>query len=317
MCNSLEAMLQVKKGKENAVIKKINKNRQSFPKIRKVEKYNDNHVIVSYLEDYFLNSEAINRLQKKFQRLDNIVKVSINQPNNGLKENISAKHCHFIFDVDSTLTTERGTIQHKIRDTFNGMNDDGHRIYLASGRSMEQLRQDIMDFKIEQYGIAENGGILLGFGVKEYLVIGDRTNHDKISVYMKQKCKKIKEDIKQGMRLTERIFQAAVSELIFLKYVERSKIKVNVLASKNSYHVAQDKVDRGFALEKLKTEIRLGSSDVVIGIGDSDLDIPLLEESDYGFVVGNASQKAKGAGIVLGKSYADGVKEMYECWFKK
>ena len=42
MCNSLEAMLQVKKGKENAVIKKINKNRQSFPKIRKVEKYNDN-----------------------------------------------------------------------------------------------------------------------------------------------------------------------------------------------------------------------------------------------------------------------------------
>ena len=49
MCNSLEAMLQVKKGKENAVIKKINKNRQSFPKIRKVEKYNDNHVIVSYL----------------------------------------------------------------------------------------------------------------------------------------------------------------------------------------------------------------------------------------------------------------------------
>ena len=47
MCNSLEAMLQVKKGKENAVIKKINKNRQSFPKIRKVEKYNDNHVIVS------------------------------------------------------------------------------------------------------------------------------------------------------------------------------------------------------------------------------------------------------------------------------
>ena len=50
MCNSLEAMLQVKKGKENAVIKKINKNRQSFPKIRKVEKYNDNHVIVSYLD---------------------------------------------------------------------------------------------------------------------------------------------------------------------------------------------------------------------------------------------------------------------------
>ena len=313
----LEAILQVKKGKENAVIKKINENRRSFPKIRKVEKYNDNHVIVFYPEDYFLSEDAINQLQKKFQCLDNIVQVSINQPNKDFKKNISTKHCHFIFDVDSTLTTGRGTIQHKVRDIFNDMKDDGHRIYLASGRSMEQLRQDIMNFKTEQYGIAENGGILLGFGKDGYLVIGDRTNPDKISVYMKQKCKKIKEDIEQGMRLTEKIFKATVPEPTFLKYVKRSKIKVNVLASKNSYHVAQDKVNKGFALEKLKTKLRFGFSDLVIGIGDSGLDIPLLEESDYGFVVGNASQKAKGAGIVLGKSYADGVKEMYECWFKK
>ena len=82
----LEAILQVKKGKENAVIKKINKNRRSFPKIKKVEKYNDNHVIVSCPENHFLNKEAINRLQKKFQCLDNIVQVSINQPNKDFKK---------------------------------------------------------------------------------------------------------------------------------------------------------------------------------------------------------------------------------------
>ena len=33
--------------------------------IRKVGKYNDNHVIVFYPEDYFLSEDAINQIAKK------------------------------------------------------------------------------------------------------------------------------------------------------------------------------------------------------------------------------------------------------------
>ena len=127
---------------------------------------------------------------------------------------------------------------------------------------------------------------------------------------MKTKCRKIKEDIRQGMRLTERIFLATINEEKFRKYVEKSKAKVDILAGKNSYHVTKKKIDKGFALEKLKAKIRFGKNDIIIGVGDSDLDIPLFKEADYSFIVGNGSKKAKKYAVNLKGNYVDGIKEI-------
>ena len=316
----MEVILKIKSGKGESIIKTIESQKRKFPKIQKITKYTDkrNHyVLVTYDIGHFFTDQNISKLEKKYKKLFDVIDVKINQAINSIPQNISTKNCHFVFDVDSTLTTGRGTIQNKIRNIFHDMTEnDSHRVYLASGRSMEQLRQDIQDFKTESYGIAENGGILLGFGKDGYLPIGDRFGPDEVLKYVKTYCPNVKEDIKQGMRLTERIFRATIKEDQFLKYVKKSKAKVNVLASKNSYHVTGENIDKGFALEKLKTKLQFGQNDIIIGIGDSDLDISLLDESDHKFVVGNASKKVKSIAISLGKNYADGVEEMYETWFK-
>jgi len=274
-------------------------------------------VLVTYAVEHLLGDADVEKLKEKYAALKHVEDVTVNQSIGPFRENISIKNCHFVFDVDSTLTTGRSTIQNKVRNIFHDMTEaSGHRVYLASGRKMDDLRQDIEDLGAESYGIAENGGILLGFGTKGFLLIGERTEPDKVLTYMKTRCRKVKEDIRQGMRLTERIFLATITKQEFLKYVEKSKAKVNVLASKSSYHVAKERVDKGSALEKLKTKLRLGINDIVIGVGDSDLDVPLLKEADYGFVVGNGSKSAKAAGIDLGKNYADGVETMYRKWFR-
>lgn len=312
----MELILEVKRSSQKAVIGAI-KRKRKIPKIRRIKPHSDkskHYIIVTYRPKHKLDDDG--EVRKEFGKIKGVIKVRLNQPLNQLKENMDEKNCHFIFDVDSTLTSGHGTIQNEIRGIFNKLKENGHRIYLASGRNMDGLRKDIEEFGAESYGIAENGGIILGLGRGGYLVIGDRTEPDKVLKYMKKRCKSIKEDIRQGMRLTERIFLATIKEERFEKYVENSKARVNILAGKNSYHVTQKKVDKGFALERLKTELRFGTDDMVIGVGDSDLDIPLFKKADYAFVVGNGSSKAKKHATNLKGNYAAGIRELERDYLK-
>jgi len=265
----LEVLLKVKKRKEGTVIAHIRKHKRKFPKTQKVERYGEYgngskyYVLVTYDAECLLSDTDVKKLEAKYAALQYVERVTINQAVDAYLENISTKNCHFVLDVDSTLTTGRGTIQSKVRSTFHDMKEDGHRVYLASGRDMDRLRHDIVDFGAESYGIAENGGILLGFGRDGFLPIGERGEPDRVLKYMKAKCGRVSEDIQQGMRLTERIFRATIGEQRFRAYVKKSKAKVSVFASKDSYHVAKEGVDKGFALEKLKSKLRLGPDDVV------------------------------------------------------
>lgn len=313
----MEILLKVKKGKENALINIIKNKRKLCNKLLKVEKNNESYIIAHYEADYFIDDRQKDGLKKMYEKLPEVVTVTINQATDRNMGNITIKNCHFIFDVDSTLTSGRGTIQNKICNIFENMKNDGYRIYLASGRCMDQLREDMQNLKTERYGIAENGGILLGLGRDGYLAIGDRKEPDKVLAYMKGNCKKIKEDIPQGMRLTERIFKRNIPKSEFLKYVKKSKIKVAVGTSQDAYHVTKKKIDKGHALERLRTYLKLGDNDVVIGVGDSNLDVPLFKEADAAFAVGNASDDAKRNATVLDGKYADGIEEMYEKYFKQ
>ncbi len=319
----MEVILKVKRGKATSVIAEIKKHSRKFTKIKHLKKYNDferpsiTYVVVTYSDDHLLSDKGANQLKKKYESLSNVTDITVNQAINAFKENISDKNCHFVFDVDSTLTKGRGTIQNKVRNIFAQMNASGHRVYLASGRNEAQLRQDMDNFNTERFGIAENGGIIIGMGSDGHLILGNRTEPDKVLQYMKKHCKKITEDVVQGIRITERIFDAVIKESKFLNYVKKSNANVEVLASKNSYHVVKKKINKGYALERLSTELRFGNDDVVIGVGDSDLDVPLFGESVYKFAVGNASPKAKKTAIFLSENYADGVQEMYQKWFKQ
>ncbi len=313
----MEVILEIQKGKQSTVLKMIDKNRKKFPKIQKLIKYDDDdsgiprHIMVIYDDKYTLDYNKREQLKKKYLNLTNVLDATVIQITRMNKKNISKKRCHFIFDVDSTLTSGKHTIRDKIRSIFTKISDQGHRVYLASGRHETQLRKDMGYLNTERFGIAENGGIILGMGTDDHLVLGNRTEPDKVLLYMKMHCKKITEDMPQGFRITEVIFNAKITQSKFLNYVKKSKANVSVLSSKNSYHVAKKNINKGYALERLRHELKFGDNDIVIGVGDSDLDIPMFKESDHAFAVGNASLNAKKHAENLERSHADGIEEMY------
>ena len=155
----MEAILEVKKSKQRAVMEAIKQKKRKAPEIYQINSYSDQskyYVIVAYHSESKLDDTKI---KKELGTIDHVTKIKLNKPLGGLRKNVSNKNCHFVFDVDSTLTSGRGMIQNEIRNIFNELKEGGHRIYLASGRNMDKLREDMREFGTERYGIAENGGI--------------------------------------------------------------------------------------------------------------------------------------------------------------
>lgn len=150
------------------------------------------------------------------------------------------------------------------------------------------------------------------------MVHGDRTEPDKLLAYVRFRCKHLKEDIKHNFRITERIFTRTITPTKFKKYVQNSKAKVDFHASEKAYHVSKQHINKGSALKKLTYDLRFGSDDVVIAVGDSGLDVPMFKEAEISFAVANApSEVQKQAHVTLQNKTFDGVMEMYNGWFRR
>ncbi len=237
-----------------------------------------------------------------------IVTVVHDESTRGIRD----KSLHCFFDIDGTLTRGSSIINRKIRTIFGRMKKaSGMRIYFASGRSIPRLEKDMKSFQTEPYGIAENGGVIIGLGSEE--TPGDRTQPDVLNSYILRNCRTVREDIDQGFRKTERIYlQESVSRRQMNGYVRKSKAKVDIHPSKNSYHVSAKGINKGSAIEKLTTEMRFGPDDFVVVVGDADMDVPMLQASDLGLAVGNASSAViSEADIALTGKHEKGIAEMY------
>lgn len=224
---------------------------------------------------------------------------------------------HFFPDIDSTLAGPRGRImQDKARIVLDKMLKDGHRAYSVSGGHSEQANVDIRRYGAERLGTSENGGTVASPGGSARL--GDRSEPDEAMLYMKMSHRQIAEDMPQGMRVTERIFRKSVPEREFKRYARESGAAVDVPASKTSYHVAKRGVNKGSAIERPRADLVFNEYDIAVGVGDSDRDVPMFRESDWSFVVHNATRLAKkSANGVLDGGYGDAIGEMYDTWLSR
>ena len=313
----LRVRLTAKSGKVAGILSLVG-DRRRFPNVIRImhcktRKQGKSYIMVTYKAGYAPTDSAIARTVKKYNDLGGVSKVAVlDTP--GEFASLAKGALHFFFDIDSTLTGRHSKIiQNKVRIIFNKMIEEGHRIYFVSGRHSEQVNVDIQRYGAERIGIAENGGMMAGPDGKVRL--GDRKEPDKVLHHMKLSHRQIVEDVPQGMRVTERIFRKSVPEGMFKKYVKESGAAVDVLASKTSYHVAKRGVNKGSALEKLKTDLVFNEYDIAVAVGDSDLDAPMFRESDWSFAVHNATRLAKkNATVVLKGDYGDAIAEMYDTW---
>ncbi len=72
-----------------------------------------------------------------------------------------------------------------------------------------------------------------------------------------------------------------------------NKYKISILKSQNAYHITQQGIDKRSALTDLSNRLKLGSYDEIVLVGDSELDIPRFKKSHKGYLMGNATAKAK------------------------
>lgn len=175
---------------------------------------------------------------------------------------------------------------------------------------MPDLCTLIQGYPVESYAIAENGGLILGFGQHGYLEFGDRREPDKVLEHMNKKYDEI-EDMPQGMRLTEVILrQDNVSKRRLDAAIKATKAKVDVHPSRNSYHISKRNIDKGTAMLELCERLNIGNR-MIIAIGDADMDIPMFKNANHSFAVGNASDGAKKAATnTLNGKFEKGVSEI-------
>lgn len=230
-----------------------------------------------------------------------------------IEDAFRTNYCVLFFDVDSTLTRGgSGTIHPKIMHVFDRLRDRGIWIFFVTGRAIDDATALAKEYKVSRHAIAENGGIVTGFGDKGYHMLGDKQEPNKVLRYLKTKYG-IREDMDQGIRITEVIFKHEdVDEGKIKNAIRSSKAHVDIHSSKNAYHISKRGIDKGSAMLWLARELRLGEH-MLVAVGDADMDIPMFKNAGYSFAVGNASPGAKeAASETLKGEFERGIEELLE-----
>ena len=315
----MDIILSVSKKHIDSVITKINKNKTLYSDIKCIQRYSKHIkfdcIIISHNK---LNpsDDYRNKLKKKYEKLQHVYNIDIIPVTKiGFQKNMVKRDCRFIFDVDSTLTYGKpNVLAAKSTLLLKELQSCGYWVYFATGRGDGDLIDLIEECGTENEGIAENGGLLV-LSKSNTIKIGDKSEPNKAYWCLKKKYgTRVKQDMSQGSRITERIIKNNLSKKEY--EVCTKNYSVQILSSKNAYHITAKGIDKGRALKRLAS-VREWGDDFIIAVGDSDLDVPMFKAASVSFAVSNSSNLAKKfSSQVLDNSYDDGVKEMINQWFK-
>ncbi|MDA7940986.1 MAG: Cof-type HAD-IIB family hydrolase [Nitrosopumilus sp.] len=241
------------------------------------------------------------------------IKPHLKKKGTKIKEAFRLNRCVLVFDVDSTLTRgSPGTIHPKIKPIFDSIRARGIWIFIATGRSMSDAINLSQEYGRAGYAIAENGGIITGFGKAGYHKFGDKKEPKKILEYLREKYR-VREDMDQDIRITEVIFKKKDVSMKKIREAKNStKVDVDIHASKNAYHISKHAINKGTAMLWLVEKLDIGDQ-LVIAVGDADMDIPMFKLAGYSYAVGNASNNAKKAAkSVLKGKYEKSIEDLFK-----
>ena len=207
------------------------------------------------------------------------------------------KIIHIFSDIDSTLThTGVSALNRNVKSLIQKITDKNGSFYFCTGRSHQDVKKLMKKYHTSDYGIAENGGIIVCIQ-NNYERNVDRSEPGKLIQHLMQKNIEFKIDPNQKNRITEyALLKNSITERTLKKDIRDSKSKVEYHSSKNTYHISNEKINKGTAMEFLTSAEELDLNpdiDEVIAIGDSDLDIPMFEYADKGYFVGKPDSNLK------------------------
>lgn len=232
----------------------------------------------------------------------------------------TARLLHIFFDIDSTLTHPGIKIlTHRVKTAFSKFRLQKCSVYFCTGRADHEVCELMEMYKTDDYGIAENGGIIINSGLPA-CKHGDRSEPDKLITHMNERRISFCLDPDQQTRKTEYVItRDSITRQRLEKAARDSRARIDIHESKNTYHVGKVGINKGSAIDYLTgpKELDLNSdTHLVVAVGDSELDLPMFERADRSYAVGNADQKVKAAATVCLRAHApDAVEELYDHLF--
>ena len=235
--------------------------------------------------------KKIEKIRKALQKIPTIKEEMKMYPVLETQEDESSpKMIHIFADIDSTLThTGISALNRNVKSLIQKFTEKNCNFYFCTGRSYQDVTRLMRLYDTGEYGIAENGGIILGIPKEQGRRV-DRKQPNKLIQYLLKKKISFTVDPKQKNRRTEYVLmRKSITETELKKAIRLSTANVEYHASKNTYHISQKGINKGTAIEFLTSSEELDLDpeiDEVIAIGDSGLDIPMFKYVEKGYFVG-------------------------------
>jgi phosphoglycolate phosphatase (TIGR01487 family) len=216
-------------------------------------------------------------------------------------------------DVDGTLTSKVQGISTEAIQLIRGLEARGIPVILASARPFPIL--NILREYVGTSGaiVCENGGHVDYRG--EGRMLGD--NEECMEVYRRLReahGDRVREAWTNRYNRVDLAIQRTIPKDSVLEILTEFPA-LRLIDSGFFYHVLTRDVDKGKGLKVASEMMGLEISEIV-AIGDSEVDIELLQEAGYGIAVGDASDELKEiADLVTEKGNGDGFCEAVEMLF--
>ncbi|HDO20393.1 MAG TPA: phosphoglycolate phosphatase [Candidatus Bathyarchaeota archaeon] len=199
-------------------------------------------------------------------------------------------------DVDGTITDEKNNLDLKAVEMIRKLKEKKKlKIILASGNAYPVLMGIARYIGGIDLVIAENGGII-GWENK-YIILGERTIGERARKIINENFSEIvKESWQNEYRKIDFAYKIKRGSWMeayekIKRLMEKKLPEAKVVFSGVAIHVRDRKVNKGEALKKA-AEILKFHLEEIMAIGDSDVDVEMLEVAGIGVAVANASEKA-------------------------
>ncbi|MGC8660908.1 MAG: phosphoglycolate phosphatase [Nitrososphaeria archaeon] len=186
-------------------------------------------------------------------------------------------------DVDGTITDKDGLINTKAIDLLRKIMSLGIPVFLNTGRSVWENYTLSHFLGFSRFGISENGGVIFYNEPTRIAVLGEISDaYQAYNVLSKEIDGVI---INQRMpRLTEIILERNIDLDEANKILRKYGVNAKIVDSGYAFHLSSAHINKGYALKNLCKMLDIKCDDVV-SIGDSAVDIPMLESSGISFWV--------------------------------
>ena len=305
--NQQRLVRKLRKDKRFTIIEKYENNKLIITTSKKIFEKNKN--IIKTIKEFFFKIKYI----KEFELCVDVIKDDFKKK--------SRKIFHIFFDIDSTLTqTGVKTIDKNVKTYFEKFKQSNCVIYFCTGRNYQEVINLNQIYNMGEYGIAESGGIIIGIGRDYRYKLGDIKQPNVVIKYLEKNEIEYKLDPNQKNRLTSFvILKESIKKQILQKAIKNSKANVSLHMAKNTFHITASKIDKGAAInylvgpKELDLDFELHQT---IGVGDSDLDIPMFKHCNDSFSVGDNKTVRRAANHNLRKKAPFAVEELYKKLFK-